>query len=802
MDEKYKINSHSELLDKNKVIRLFSYLLSVLLGMCFINCSNYETSKMEETWRDFRALHPYSYQTVALKHYGDTCVFVMSEPDSWVKETDLEKLFDKYDGQLIIRYQPYGYDGQLTDAVGCALLDSIKFNDFEKELFTLLYKTDYKPYYTDLDHPIKHIYYSKDYNLNYTTSPFIIESDLNEVFIVPSKGGTYSEKTVAELLESDMGSSNEIFFSKDRGFVIWVLNTDTIIQTDLFLQNARRFSLDTDLILGSIPQRDSINKLAIVAREREVPINILPPLRSETILQLVSNNDKLDLSFDSYNKSINDSTLATHISMTYWLENTELGNLMIMTDVLLKSWSENCEVRDYFLDYPIPDSYPFSKGVSNELGYIPHYLWNFYFDGESGCMPLEFNPPQETMVTGEEREIAFKTRMHFANLNCVDLVRATQYAAIYQLFKGLNVNYSIQNDSWICTPTWTVSNKIWGIGGYASQKGLTKAIKTAVKGPKIPHVPIRPIGPPRPTDYHIINRALTNYSDLSYVLKKNPEVSPLLLQYPNLAIVLRERPHLANLIPDYPYLPHALAKYPKIINELDKYPSLSNSLAEYPKLANILEKKPELSKTLSDNPELVAVLVNVPLTADLLLESPELANTLLDYPEVAEVIVRHRELSKVLSKYPVLADALTSTPQLADALVKYPSLAEEMAKFPNIADISTRNPHFLDLLSRRGRGSIRESLNITSSTDVQRGLDNRFHNVPVSDEDVLSHIQIQKVRDVSAQRINKMIEMRLQIKQELIKNGIHTREVLWEKKNTLWTFIIIDQYDKELNQAA
>lgn len=788
---------------KNRKKNMFSYLLSVFFGFCFVNCTNNDISKLEDTWHEFRALHPYSYQTVALKHYGDTCVFVMSEPDSWVKKSDLEQLFIKYDGQLILRYQPYGYDGQLTDAVGCAILDSISFHDFEKDLFTLLYKTDYKPYYTDLDHSIKHVYYSKDYNLNYTISPFIIESDLNEVFIVPSQDSTYREKTVVEILESDMGSSNEIYFSKDRGFVIWVLKTDTLIQTDLFLQNARRFSLDTDLILGLIPRRDSINKLAIVAREREVPINILPPLRNETILLLASHtNEKIELSFDSYNKSLNDSTLATYISMSYWLENTELGNLMIMTDVLLKSWSENCEVRDYFMDYPIPDSYPFSKGISNELGYIPHYLWNFYFDGGTGCMPLEFNPPQETMVTGKEQEIALKTRMHFANLNCVDLVRATQYAAIYQLFNGLNVNSSIQNDSWICTPTWTVSNKIWGIGGYASQKGVTKAIQTAIKGPKIPHVPSpRPIIP-RPIDPHVINSAWSRYPDLSFVLKNNPEVSPLLLQYPNLAVVLRERPHLANLIPVYPYLPQALAKYPKIINELEKYPSLSNSLAEYPKLANILEKNPELSKILSDNPELVEVLVNVPLTADLLLENPELANTLTNFPEVAEVIVGHRELSKVLSKHPVLADALTNTPQLADALVKYPCLAEEMARFPNIADISTRNPHFLELLSRRERDSLRESLNITSSTNVQRGLDNRFHNVPVSDEDVLSNIQIQKVCDVSAQRTNKMIDMRLQIKQELIKKGIKSKEVLWEINNTLRAYIILDQYDEEFIQAA
>lgn len=785
---------------KKKVIRFFVYLMPVVLGCCCINCTNSEISKMEDAWREFRALHPYSYQTVALKHYGDTCVFVMSEPDSWVKESDLEQLFDKYNGQLMLRHQPYGFDGQLTDAVGCAIFDSISFCNFEKELFTLLYKTDYKPYYTDLDHPIKHVYYSKDYNLNYSISPLITESDLNETIIVPSQDGTYSEKTVTELLESDMVSSNEIYFSKDRGFVIWVLNTDTIIQTDLFLQNARRFSLDTDLILGLIPRRDSINKLAIVAREREVPINILPPLRSETMLLLASHtNDKIELSFDSYNKSINDSTLATYISMSYWLENTELGNLMIMTDVLLKSWSENCEVRDYFLDYPIPDSYPFNKGVSNELGYIPHYLWNFYYDGETGCMPLEFNPPQDIMVTGKEREIAFKTRMHFANLNCIDIVRSTQYAALYHLFNGLDVKYSKQNDNWIYTPTWTISNKIWGIGGYSSQKGLSKAVRTAIKGPKIP--PTRPVRFNRPINPNIVNAAKYRYPQLEPIFTDRPDLSSLILDNQKFARLLIDRPYLHKSFQAYRDMPEALAKYPELVDELEKYPKLAALLLDYPKLGNVIINHHEIAKMLSEKPRLADILDNTPTIAETLITYPKLADTLIKYPELAEVLVDCRDLAPTLSNHPILAVAMTTEPKLIDALEKYPMMAEQVAIIPNLMDLVIKS-NFIESLFRHPHNGLRESLNISSSTDVLRGLDNRVHNVPVSDEDVLTKIQIQKVCDVSAQRINKMIEMRLQIKQELFKKGIKSKEVLWEINNTLRAYIILDQYDEELNQAA
>lgn len=817
MDEKNRINILSKLLGKNKIIHLFSCLLSVLLVSCFINCSNYETSKMEETWREFRALHPYSYQTVALKHYGDTCVFVMSEPDSWVKKSDLEQLFDKFDGQLILRYQPYGFDGQLTDAIGCAILDSISFHEFEKELFTLLYKTDYKPFYTDLDHPIKHVYYSKDYNLNYSLSPFILESELNDLFSIFTQESDSIGKTVSELLDSDMHSSNEIFFSKERGFVIWVINTDSIIQAETFLQNARRFALDTDLILGSIPKRENTNKIAIVAREREVPVFILPPLRSETILQLSSNTKVgINLTFEAdsvHTKVVNDSTLATPISITNWWENTELGNLMVITDVLLKSWSESGKVCDYFMDYPMPNNYPFINGLSQEVGYTPHYLWNFYYDGETGCMPIDYNPiySQDSIAIEKEKEIAFKARMHFANLNCIDIVRATQYSAIYQIFNGLKLYYPKQTESWVKTPSWTISNKPWGFGGYIAQAGgLGKAAKSLGKGlPKPKSIP-KPI--PSPIHHYIphhfilaspiIGSATLNYGYLNQLKEEHPEIIPLLKKYPKLANILRERPSLASKIGVHPFLAESLVRFPMLTEELDNYPRLSTSLAEYPQLGNVLVKHRVLSKTLSEHPNLSNILAQYPIVADALVEHPNLVGALEKHSNLGCVLASYPSLLNILVKYPILSDALTRTPKLANALEKYPMLADELAKITNLSDLSARNPHFADLLSKYPKDGLRESMNISPSTDVQRGLDTKTLNAPTSSEYVLSKPQMQEILDISNQKISKMIDMRLQIKQQINKLGIHVKEVKWEINNTLRAFIIIDQYGEEFKWAA
>lgn len=461
-------------------------------------CDSISIRLMEQTWREFRAIHPFGFQTVGLKHKGDTCIFVISEPAEWVRAEDLVTLFTKYDGHLIECIQPYGYDGELHDFVGCLRKDSINPNLFRSELFKLLYYTDDKTYYTDLDLPAKHVFFSEK-KLNFNITSDVLTTMFNESFKVSSK----KNLSFANLMTSKT-SNNKLYFSKKRGFVVWILDSISVLQTDsVFLKTARSFALDTDIILGYI----FVNgKVAIIGRERELPVNILPPLRSETIRQLLTCNDlsQVPLSIKTTNtprNSINNlpslifSSLKTDslnspktdsvqpntyyyapIEMSRMVRDTELGNLMYLTDIILKSWCENGKVKDLFIDYPHPKSFPYPNGVIHELGDSLKVYWRMYanLQGTSPiyntgcCFPaiLSF-AKRDGILKEKEIEVSRFLYSYFAGQQCTDLVRLKQYSILMSAFSHLTVGQSeLHGTSRQKTPSVTVSNKKWLYGGY------------------------------------------------------------------------------------------------------------------------------------------------------------------------------------------------------------------------------------------------------------------------------------------------------------------------------------------------
>lgn len=472
-----------------KVLAILAIVIPFCQNTHASTCDSISLALMEQTWREFRAIHPFSFQTVALKHKGDTCVFVMSEPNNWVKEIDLRQLFDKYEGQLTKKYQPYGIDGRLTDAVGCVKLDSLQFPQFEKEVFNLLYCTDYKPFYTDLDHPSEHVFFS-GVPLNYS---YTWERLKSTRFLAQFPNDSICEMSIPRLCNFGMTKTNDIFYSKHRGYIVWVIADNIDYQNDpTFLVNARKFALDSDLICGTFR---SINKIAIIGREREVPVNILPPLRSETILSLASTKESISLVFnkDSVNV-INDTLNATPIKMSSMLNDTELGNLMVMTDVFLKSWSENGKVKEYIINHPQPNSYPFLYGVAHALGDSTRLIWNFEnveagYSGfypviQTGSLPPTYWSVNDSlmMMQNAMNNIAYS---YFARLNCPDLVRVVMYTTLYHIFYGFGTKHPAKKDnSWVQTPSLTISNAPWGSGGYQGgslAKGLVRGIANPSK---------------------------------------------------------------------------------------------------------------------------------------------------------------------------------------------------------------------------------------------------------------------------------------------------------------------------------
>ena len=435
-------------------LAFFQFGIIIPMGQQVIAANAIGTNTLEDTWKQFRQIHPYGFQTVALKHVDDACIFVISEPSEYVTETTLENLFSKYGGNIVIKHQPLGYEGWLGDAVGrIRFANESLFDSFTHDLFMLLYGTDYKAYYTDLDKPSDHVYFS-DYRLNYSISA----AELSKWFVTDkeefktSAGGV---KTVSALLSSDISGTNELFYSKNRGFVVWIVDPDKISYNDSsFKINARKFALDTDLIIGALGNVGK--KVAIIARERVVPVTTLPPLRIETIqLLATTDNNHLAQSFEAYNvfagkNSKNEDMAPIYLSDELW--HTEYGNLLNMSDQMLKSWTENNLVHDYNYDYPTPIDWAFNDGVLNDLGVRNlTYNWNtagagyviqdidkldIFAVNRTGSLPVSFIPDgMEGKVdekVNEAEELAYD---FFSDLNSPKLVREVQYATIYQIFR-------------------------------------------------------------------------------------------------------------------------------------------------------------------------------------------------------------------------------------------------------------------------------------------------------------------------------------------------------------------------------
>ena len=219
----------------------------------------------------------------------------------------------------------------------------------------------------------------------------------------------------------------------------------------------RQFTLDADLILGALADSST---LVIIGRERQSPLHELPPLQIESILLLAATTEKeLSQSLD-----INDLMAGKMNNGRDWcptylskeLENTEFGDLMTITDVLLKDWSEHGTIQEGYYRYPEPGYYPFDKPLFKKLGLNELvYNWNtagamyaidregytIYTLGRTGSLPVSyFNSQERSESIGYRYEN--QAYHYFATLGNTDLARVVQYTALYQLFIDNNISYS------------------------------------------------------------------------------------------------------------------------------------------------------------------------------------------------------------------------------------------------------------------------------------------------------------------------------------------------------------------------
>ena len=421
----------------------------------------------DSIYKDFRKKFRFHYQSIGMATFADSSrVILLSDIPPHFETDSIPPIFSKFTHKTELRQHHIGYDGYVTDML--LLLGNATQQNCDrliKRLNRELFLSEYKPAVMSLPAEQKRQYFAKE-NIDYQ----ITLNEFNNWFIENGEGFITLDDTNTVLTVSDIfaAKSRGVYFSQQPGFVAWALAKNEDITGQI--PDIRKFTLDADLILGALADSST---LVIIGRERQSPLYELPPLQIETILLLASITDKeLSQSLD-----INDLMAGKMNNGRDWcptylskeLENTEFGDLMTITDVLLKDWSERGTIQESYYRYPEPGYYPFDKPLFRKLGLSELvYNWNtagamyaidrkatdnaksdsevtsdytIYTLGRTGSLPVSyFNSQERSQSIGYRYEN--QAYHYFATLGNTDLARVVQYTALYQLFIDNNISYS------------------------------------------------------------------------------------------------------------------------------------------------------------------------------------------------------------------------------------------------------------------------------------------------------------------------------------------------------------------------
>ena len=425
-------------------------------------------ANMDSLWNEFSEKNPYNIQIECIKNYSDNSrVIIISEPSDFVTKNELVDFFQPYNSFVKTYKRKIGFDGWMRDFV--VALNDLKeeeYQSFTRDLAKLLYQTDYKASLVDVSTMLEHTpYLNQELNYNITSEElrewFIEDSES----IIPLEGNVDSVTTIAEVLNNDIVDGMQLYISSKPGFVFWAIDKLKSPNELTYRINARKFSLDSDVILGAISKN---NNVVIVARERCVPITQLPPMRSETLCLLSSTNDEsLSQSYERWNlfagkqvDSLSGKDYAP-IFLSDALWHTEYGSILNVTDQMLKSWSENGTIDYIDFNYPKPVYWAFDKGVLRDLGVnLLTYNWNtegcgyivedsvysIYALNRTGSLPVSYIAGDTTFTT--ERNPIYKAEQKaydfFSTLSNPELAKVVQYTAMYQIFQnfGIHMHYN------------------------------------------------------------------------------------------------------------------------------------------------------------------------------------------------------------------------------------------------------------------------------------------------------------------------------------------------------------------------
>jgi hypothetical protein len=417
-----------------------------------------EFSRQELEWLRFRNAFPLHIQTLATSgvYPAGTRTLIVAEPPPHVTIEELCKVNASLLSNHSVKQWTIGFDGWVKDVVfELPPTGDNELNELIKKLSAYLFSTDYKAYALRL--PVNLDELTTKYPLDIQVRTRDLETWYAKEAFVTAAGSDPRQ------LE---GAPYGVYFSKEPGLVAWVIPKQHLEERKA---DARKFALDSDLVLGAVARDD---KIAIFGRERVVPLTVLPPLRMEMVAAIAATRES------SLSQSYERKVFAAGPAYGRWdwapiylspeLLDTEYGSILNMTDQMLKGWSEHGAQEYYNFRCANPARFPFDAPLMRALRASQLlYNWNttgfglltdssdlsVYATTRTGALPVIYLPEREEGVLARllgvqaDKEMAAKVYKaeddgyrYYATLNNPLLARAVQYATLYQIFKTFNVS--------------------------------------------------------------------------------------------------------------------------------------------------------------------------------------------------------------------------------------------------------------------------------------------------------------------------------------------------------------------------
>ena len=338
------------------------------------------------------------------------------------------------------------------------------------------------------------------------------------------------------------GSVRGVFLNNNRALVLWAFDRGSTLTG--FEAEFRRFAVSSDLVLGAVASPKTV---VVVGRGRVESLSHLPPLRIETVLLLAASGEgTLNQSYERNDILAGegfDGIDRAPILLSPQLVDTELGNLLNITDQLLKGWSMAGQVKYVNFNYPKPKDYPFGKVPANRAEKDkerPQFLFNWNTDGvayRQSIKGLDVVVPQRTgalsIIYGDPRDrprdLENISYDYFATSGDTSLVRVVQYSLLYQIFRQFDVHarppaISKRYEAFSVNVKDTTRRQFKHLMSDLSHESLSKSLRKYWKGvsERIPDAVFSKIGTSRE---EFIEGEINNGIEIAAALRKGQTAS-------------------------------------------------------------------------------------------------------------------------------------------------------------------------------------------------------------------------------------------------------------------------------------